>query len=195
MTADDGDTSNNIGYDYVTVSVHNVAPTVALSGPTSADEGQTKHYTFTTTDPGQDTFTLFSVSCGTNGTVVAPASFNTTSGAGSFDCSFPDGPSSSSVAVQVKDSDGAASNMATTDVTVANVAPTVHLSGANSADEGQTKTYNYTVSDPGNDPGPTITEECGSNGTYTDTLAPNSLDEPRMMLVKTWLPAGGESEN
>jgi hypothetical protein len=27
------------------------------------------------------------------------------------------------------------------------------------------------------------------------TLAPNSLDQPRMMLIKTWMPAGSESED
>ncbi len=49
----------------------------------------------------------------------------------------------------------------------------VVLSGPNSANEGETKTYTYTVTDPGQDPNPTITEECGANATYVTTVAAN----------------------
>ena len=49
-------------------------------------------------------------------------------------------------------------------VAVANVAPTVVVFGDASANEGDTKTYTYTVTIPGDDRNPTITESCGTGG-------------------------------
>ena len=78
---------------------------------------------------------------------------------------------------QVTDSDGAAdTDNQVVVVTVANVAPTVTLTGDAAADEGSTHTYTYTVSDPGDDPNPVIVESCGANGTNTDTAAVNSFE-------------------
>ena len=87
------------------VDVTNVAPNVLLNGATSANEGQTKHYTFTTTDPGADTFSIVAISGGLVGT-VSNQIFNSASGAGSFDVTFSDGPASSNVTVQLQDDDG-----------------------------------------------------------------------------------------
>jgi hypothetical protein len=151
----------------VAVVVSNVAPTVTLSGSTSAGEGETKSYSYTTSDPGQDTFSLVSQSCGTNGT-LSNDSFDSATGAGSFDCTFPDGPDSSDVSVQVADSDGDNSNTDTKTVTIANVAPTVSLTGDASADEGQTKSYSYTTSDPGQDTFSLVSQSCGTNGTLSN---------------------------
>ena len=157
------------------VTISNVAPTVTLSGTAAANEGSQHIFDFLTSDPGQDTFSLVSVSCGANGSQVGTTTFNTTNGAGSFVCLFPDGPASTIVSAQVKDSDNANSNIPTQTVTVANLKPTVVLGGVNSADEGQTKTYTYTATDPGADT-LTIVESCGANGTRTDTAAVNSFD-------------------
>ena len=170
----DGALSNT---DTQIVTVANVAPTVTLAAGNdlSVDEGGQHTYDFTVSDPGADTFTVVGVSCGANGTQVG--STTTTASGGSFVCSFPDGPADSEVSVQVKDSDDALSNTDTQTVTVANVAPTVVLSGADSADEGQTKTYTYTVTDPGTDAATTtVVEDCGANGTRTDTPAADSFD-------------------
>ena len=245
-----------------------------LSGAASVDEGSTHTYSYIVTDPGQDSFTVSAgfPTCGSGGSVVSGTPATTASG-GSFDCSFPDGPDTTSVAIKVADSDGAsgtdsesvvvvqvanvnpsvsapadqaanegASNSFTlgsfsdpgpdspwavdvdwgdgsphgtaskattgslgsmshtyadgpasktvtvtvTDknggvgsasfqVTVANVAPTVMLSGDTSANEGTTHTYTYTIRDPGADPNPTVSESCGS-GTKTDTAAADSFD-------------------
>src|SRR5262249_55110575 len=91
---------------------------------------------------------------------------------GTFQCKFPDGPTNSTVRVQVQDSFStpANSNIATVDVAVANVAPTATLSGDTIASEGQTKTYSYTVTDPGQDT-PTATASCGLNGTKSNETA------------------------
>ena len=132
------------------VLVTNVAPTVTISGAVSANEGETQHYTFTTSDPGDDTFSVVATSGGAVGT-VSNLVIDSATGAGSFDVTFSDGPITSTVSVQVQDSDGAASNVATVDVTVANVVPSVSLTGSNSAEEGQTQHYTFTASDPGTD--------------------------------------------
>ena len=42
-----------------------------------------------------------------NGSQVGADTFNATTGAGSFDCMFPDGLATSTVSVTVSDSDGA----------------------------------------------------------------------------------------
>src|ERR687887_307186 len=76
----------------------------------------------------------------------------------SFDCTFPDGPATSTVSVTANDGD-ASNNIgsASVDVAIANVPPTVSFTAAPAtASEGQTKTYSYTVTDAGNDPSPTI---------------------------------------
>ena len=98
MTANDGDPTNNIGTASKTVTIANVAPTVVLTGDTSANEGQTKTYTYTVTDPGTDPPTV-TESCGANATKTD------TPAANSFDCTFPDGPGSSTVSVTANDGD------------------------------------------------------------------------------------------
>ena len=161
------------------VHVNNVAPTVTFSpaNDTSVDEGTTHTYVFSVSDPGNDTFTVDSHSCGTYGEFVT-GTLTTSASGGSFQCRFPDGPNSTNVSVRVSDSDGASDtdSEAVQVVAIANVAPTVELSGHAAALEGDTKTYTYTVSDPGDDPNPTITESCGANGTKTDTPAAMSFD-------------------
>ena len=106
---DDEEEQSTVDFELV---VDNVAPVVSLTGPTSADEGQTKTYDFTVTDPGDDTFVVAAgyPDCGTGGNLVAGSLVTDASG-GSFDCSFPDGPADPTVSIQVADSDGATSNV------------------------------------------------------------------------------------
>src|SRR5215213_1323642 len=125
-----------------------------------------KSYSHTVSDPGSETFSRDTQSCGTNGT-LSNAAFNAATGAGSFDCSFPDGPNNSTVSVTVSDGDGG-SDSDSINVTIANVAPTVTLVGANSANEGQLKSYSYTVSDPGSEIFSRDANSCGTNGTLSN---------------------------
>jgi hypothetical protein len=170
----DGAPSNT---DELVVTVANVAPTVVLAAANDlgVNEGSTHTYSYSISDPGADTVSSVTTNCGGNGSKVSGSDTNTDT-SGSFQCTFPDGPASSIVSASATDSDGATGAADTQSVTVNNVAPTVTLSGAASADEGQTKTYTYTVSDPGDDPSPAITESCGAHGTRTDTAAANSFD-------------------
>ncbi len=118
MATGDDDSTDTVCHD---VTVNNVDPTVTLTGATSADEGDTVGYSYTVSDPGADTFTLSSESCGVGGN-LSNSTFDGTTGAGSFDCTFPDGPATPDVSVTVDDDDGGSGSIA---VTVSNVDPTI----------------------------------------------------------------------
>src|SRR5215208_1548722 len=86
---------------------------------------------------------------------------------------FLDGPDNVNLQVVVDDENGGqvTKNLNGNLISVANVAPSIDLSRPDTANEGDIKTYNYSVTDPGDDPNPEITEDCGANGTKTDTPA------------------------
>ena len=90
------------------VSVSDVAPTVTLLGPASADEGDSKHYTYSWTDPGSaDTFPDHSVNCGVHGS-ASNELFDGSAKTGSFDCTWSDDSGANTfttVAVAVTDDD------------------------------------------------------------------------------------------
>jgi hypothetical protein len=170
FTDDDG----VAGSDNKMVTVANLAPTVVLSGDATANEGQIKHYTFTVSDVFADTYTGVA-SCG----IVPAANYTVTSNngsqSGSFDCTFPDGPVSPNpmVSITFTDDDGGVGSD-NKEVTVANVAPSVVLSGATSANEGETKHYTFTVSDvPADTYGPGVAS-CGTGSLSGYTATGNS---------------------
>ena len=101
-----------------------MAPIVTLTGPATVDEGETHTYSYTVVDPGADTFVLDDESCGANAT-LSNATFNPATGAGSFDCTFPDGPETTEVSVTLSDDDGGADDDGLT-VEILNVAPTLN---------------------------------------------------------------------
>src|SRR5205814_7311208 len=81
-----------------------VALSLAVAGaPRGADVAQAKPCALPICDPGQDTVASVATSCGANGTKSNASNTDTS---GSFDCSLPDGPASSTVSVQASDSDG-----------------------------------------------------------------------------------------
>ena len=69
-------------------------------------------------------------------------------GAGSFECTYADGPSTHNPSVTVSDGDGG-SDSDSTAVTVDNVDPTVTLTGASPVNEGSTHTTVNMMTDPG----------------------------------------------
>ena len=143
-------TDDDLGTDTDTihVDVANVAPDVTLTGPNTANEGQTVAYTYTFTDPGTDTWT-HAVSCGAHGAVSLDV-FTATTKSGSFSCTWPDNYLAEAVSATVTDDD-LGTDTDTIHVDVANVAPDVTLTGPNTANEGQTVAYTYTFTDPGTD--------------------------------------------
>ncbi len=147
VTANDG--HGGVATVTFALVVDNVAPAVVLSGAVSADEGQTKHYTFTTSDPGADTFAVVATSGGAVGTVTNLV-FNAATGSGSFDVTFADGgatPTTSTVSIQLKDSDGALSNVASRDVAVSNVPPAVTIAGPTTGQQGFAVAFSGTATD------------------------------------------------
>jgi uncharacterized protein YodC (DUF2158 family) len=164
------DNNGGAGTDTKSVNVANVAPAVTLTGPTSANEGDTKHYTYSWTDPSSaDTFPSHAVSCGAHGSASNDV-FTASSKTGSFDCTWNDdsGSGTADVTANVTDDDGGIG----TDVkhvSVANVAPTVTLTGSTSANEGDTKHYSYSWTDPSS--ADTFTSQsisCGISGTASN---------------------------
>ena len=179
------------------VAVVNSAPTVSITaGPTSADEGAAATYTFTAADADADplNFVVGYPTCGSGQLQGTP-----TVAGGTFDCVFPDGPANTTVAVKVSDGT-ASSSEATRSVTVKNVAPSVVLSGDFSdVDEGTTRTYTYTVTDPGAD-SPSVTESCGGGAAYISDATANSfkckfLDGPGSSTVNATADDGDASNN
>ena len=80
-------------------------PTVTLTRRQPVTEGSTHTYSYTTTDPGSpETFSRDAQSC--DGGTLSGATFNSATGAGSFDCTYADGPSSHNPSVTVSDGDG-----------------------------------------------------------------------------------------
>ncbi|MEF8755424.1 MAG: cadherin-like domain-containing protein [Accumulibacter sp.] len=128
------------------VTVNNVAPTIALGGGASVDEGAT--YTLTlgaVSDPGVDSVTSYVVHWG-DGTS------DTYGAAGDVTHVYADGLSSPTITVDLVDEDGTHINAGSKAVTVNNVAPTIALGGGASVDEGATYTLTLgAVSDPGSD--------------------------------------------
>ena len=151
----------------------NTAPTVAFTAPpATASEGETETFDFTITDPDAgDTFAFATgfPTCGSGAALVGSPSIDSTTKTGSFQCLFADGPATPNVQVRVEDAANAESNTASQSVAVANVAPSIAISGAATVDEGSAYTLTLgATADPGSD---TISSYVvhwgdGSNDTY-----------------------------
>jgi hypothetical protein len=114
----------------------NTTPSVgSLSGPARINEGSPATFTFAITDPDAGDAWQFAdlyPDCGP-GTASAAS---ITGNAGTFDCTFPDGVDPAvqqTVKVKVVDAANAASNEASTQIYVDNVAPTVSVPAFTSA--------------------------------------------------------------
>ncbi|HEX7066942.1 MAG TPA: PKD domain-containing protein, partial [Candidatus Limnocylindria bacterium] len=161
-TATDGSASDAGTLD---VTVDNVAPTIALSGDATVDEGST--YTLTLgdiTDPGTDTVTAWVVDWG-DGTVE---SF---SAGGEVTHVYADGPNDYSIAVDLTDEDGTFEDAGTLDVTVDNVAPTIDSSSVAFNEGSGNIVSTLDFSDPGVDDDPwDVTFTYTINGTESSTV-------------------------
>jgi len=143
VTDDDGGSTS----DTLTVTVNNVAPTIALSGLAVFEEGSTYILTLgLVNDPGEDTVTEYIVHWG-DGTL------DTYISGGDVTHVYADGPADHAIVVDLVDEDGTHPGSATLDVQVTNIAPS--LAGATF--EVEENSANGTMvgmisgSDPGND--------------------------------------------
>jgi hypothetical protein len=205
IQASDGDGGS--GSDSHVVTIANVAPTATLTGQASVDEGSTHTYSFTVTDPGQDTFTVDPgyPLCGSGGQLVL-GSISTTASGGRFDCTFPDGPATTDVKIKVTDSDGASDtdSESVQVVRVANVAPIVTAPANQSSNEGENHSFDLgSFTDPGDDSPWNVTVAWGDGSPVTtfpangaSTIAPHShsyADGPNDYTVTVSVDDGDDS--
>ncbi len=165
----------------VTVTCVNDPPVIAFtSGDTTANEGQTKTYAFSITDPDSTSFTYAAgyPSCGTGSVVGAPT---LGSSSGSFVCSFPDDAASITVAAKIRDASDP-SNEITRNVAVANVPPAVTSPADQTADEGTSKTFDLgSFTDPGADSPWRVTVDWGdgsADSVFTEASPGAIADQP-----------------
>ncbi|WP_159690023.1 PKD domain-containing protein [Cognatazoarcus halotolerans] len=122
------------------ITVTNVAPTVALSGADEVSEASV--YTLNIgaiTDPGVDQVSAYQVSWG-DGAVETFTAADILADA-SLEHVYADGGSGGTqrtISVTLVDEDGTHSNAGTKTITVNNVAPSLNIGGAGSIDEGDT---------------------------------------------------------
>jgi hypothetical protein len=177
-----------------TVTVNNVPPSVTFTaGPATVNEsGVTEHqYSYSISDPGDDTVQSVATSCGSGIKVTNSDTFSNTGG--SFKCKFPDGPADTQVSAKATDSDGETGAEATLAVYVNNVPPVITSvtgptgpialtgSGASATvtayftDAGSLDTHTCTlVWDDGFSPAGTVNESAGNgscSGTHIYTKA------------------------
>src|SRR4029077_20316831 len=129
----------------LSVTVNNVAPTIAISGATSVNEGSAYSLTLgAVTDPGTDTVSSYIVHWGDGGS-------NTYLTNGVKTHTYADGPNNYSITVDLVDEDGTYLDRANAlSVTVNNVAPTVVAPADQSSNEGTSKSFDLgSFSDPG----------------------------------------------
>jgi len=180
ITANDGNGGSNIATFSLTVD--NVAPTIAISGASNVDEGSPYSLTLgAVTDPGADTVTSYIVHWGDGFS-------DTYSSNGVKTHIYADGLNVYAITVDLVDEDGTFLDQANAkSVTVDNVKPTIAISGASNVDEGSS--YSLTlgaVTDPGTDTvtsyivhwGDGNSDTYPSNGVKTHTYAdgPNSYN-------------------
>ncbi|MDA8745011.1 PKD domain-containing protein [Rubripirellula amarantea] len=150
------------------VDVINVKPTIELSGDFEVNEGATYSLTLgEITDPGEDTVTEWIVDWG-DGTT------DTYTSGGVVDHVYSDGDSFPTIFVTLLDDDGTHQDVASIDVSVLNVAPSISISGASSVIEGGTYTLTFVgVTDPGDDLVDTWFVDWGDGNTESFSFGPN----------------------
>jgi VCBS repeat-containing protein len=189
-TANDGDADSALADVAVTITGVNDEPVVELTGPASANEGETKSYVIDTTDPDSTTFALDAHACGAGASVVADSlEFDTATGDGGFNCLFadddPTATSSDTAEVGATVSDGEAADGDTVEVTVSNRVPTVVVASPMSGTYpvGATITVIATFTDAGtgdthtctvNGSAGTVAYTGPGAGTCTGTASPSS---------------------
>ena len=144
-TATDEDGTFNAG-NTVAVTVNNVARTASISGASSVNESAVYTLNLSTTDPGTDTASQWTINWG-DGSAVQTVTGNPTS----VTHTFADGPATRTISATVTDEDGTVNASNTVAVTVNNVARTASISGASNINEGSVYTLNLSTTDPGAD--------------------------------------------
>ena len=162
-------TTSTSGTDTIAITVTNVAPTIAVSGAATTNEGAVYSLTLgAVTDPGVDTVTSYIVHWGDGTDTYATNGVKTHT--------YPDGPNSYTIVVDLVDEDGTFANAGSKAVSVLNVAPTVAFTGGPTAvtEHASTQqTFTYSITDPGQD-SQTVVVSCGAGGALVSGSASNT---------------------
>ena len=146
------------------VIVNNVAPTIALSGATSVDEGAVYALTLgTVTDPGNDTVSQYIVHWGDGATDIYTAS-------GEVTHVYADGPALRTVICDLVDEDGTYTEAGSLDLAVDNATPVVVLNPVDTIDENGTATVTGTITDPG------VLDSFTMEVNWGDLSSPNNIE-------------------
>ena len=122
--------------------VHNVAPTLTLSGSSTVNEGSTYTLGLGVSDPGTEVFSRWVINWGDGS-----AAQTVTGTPSSVTHVFTDGAATRTISATATDDDGTFSSNSKV-VTVNNVAPTLTISGLSEINEGATYTLSLASSDP-----------------------------------------------
>jgi hypothetical protein len=139
--------------DSTTVTINNVPPTLTLSGPGTVDEGGLYLLTLSSSDPGDDTISHWTISWNDGITTTVPGDPTLTGHI------YVDGPDSHTISATATDEDGTHSASNTVAVSVSNLPPVVtaidnqlSLEGtalsmelASFSDQGTTDTHSASV--------------------------------------------------
>ena len=155
VSDDDGGTT----FQEITVTVHNVAPTIQQmnANPQTINEGQTVNFSANATDPGGANDPLsYSWNFGDGGTGSGASTSHTYTDDDQY-----------TVTLTVSDGDGG-TDVETRTVTVQNVNPTANAGGPYSAIVDRPIQFNGSGSDPGDDDVLTYTWDLDNDGQYDD---------------------------
>jgi hypothetical protein len=170
--------------DYTTdVVVNNVAPTLTLSGAANTNEGATYTLGLSSSDPGADTISSWTIHWGDS---VQTVSGNPSSVAHVYS----DGDANYAITATATDEDGTYAAGNSVAVTVHNLPPTANAGGSYSVNEGGTVILHGTGTDPAGAADPlTFAWDLDNNGTFETTganpvFSAAGLDGPTVKTVK-----------
>lgn len=145
ITATATDEDGTFAANTIAVAVANVAPTLTISGDASVNEGSAYTLNLSSFDPGDDTITSWTITWGDGSpdTIVPGGTLSVTH-------IYADGDAIFTISAMAADDDGTFSAN-TIDVAVANVAPTLTLTGVSTVNEASIYTLALSSFDPGVD--------------------------------------------
>jgi uncharacterized delta-60 repeat protein len=137
------DSEHRTSVDTLTVTVDNVAPTLTVTGAGTANEGSLYSVNLGSSDPGADTISSWTINWGDGHTDLLSGNPSTASHTYADNGNY-------TIISSATDEDGTYS-APNASVAVANVAPTLTVTGTGTANEGSPYTVNLGSSDPGAD--------------------------------------------
>ncbi|MCC7473958.1 MAG: hypothetical protein IT425_01065 [Pirellulales bacterium] len=144
-TATNEDGTFNAG-NTVAVTVNDVAPSLAISGASSVNEGSPYTLNLSATDPGADTISQWTITWG-DGSAAQVVSGNPSS----VTHTFADGANTRTISATATNEDGTFNAPSNVVVTVHDVTPTGTISGNSTVQAGTLYTLNLSATDPGAD--------------------------------------------